>query len=384
VSDLTPELSLFTAVDDDDTADYLTLSLRDSLQILDGLFSSATGHRHNGSHQGGALDLDNLVVDSITVNGPLTVNGSASVSSALNVGGLATLSSLDVTFTTRLRGAVTIDGAINAGGTFTVTTLAATDANISGQVNLSGGGYLHGGQLTFEGGASVVRVAPDTVRLASHASVDFDLTVGRNLGVTGTATAGQFNGGGFANAIFNAPASATGTFLFAGGANISYPSGAVGGKPTHVLGQSGDGLMHWWPASAVGPPPLRASVFSVAAWNGAGIPVWLTASLSPVSDGAAVWVGNNTLRLGAGVWAIRYMSGGVAGSSGKAVLRILQSGAQIRQSHAAVPGPTDVADVVSLTGPTDYVLQHCADAAINVSGTGSVYVWFVPTLTYPG
>ena len=85
MSDLTPELSLFTAVDDDDTADYLTLSLKDSLQIIDGLFSSATGHRHNGSHQGGALSFDNLVVGgSLTVSGPLSVTGT------LNVTGLAT------------------------------------------------------------------------------------------------------------------------------------------------------------------------------------------------------------------------------------------------------------------------------------------------------
>lgn len=53
--DLTPELNLATAVDDDDTADYLTINLRDDLLLLDGLFSQSTGHTHDGAHQGGTL-----------------------------------------------------------------------------------------------------------------------------------------------------------------------------------------------------------------------------------------------------------------------------------------------------------------------------------------
>lgn len=58
MSDLTTELNLVLAVDDDDLADYLdapTNSLRSSLLTIDGLFSSATGHAHNGAHQGGSL-----------------------------------------------------------------------------------------------------------------------------------------------------------------------------------------------------------------------------------------------------------------------------------------------------------------------------------------
>jgi len=58
MTDLTTELNLVLATDNDDLADYLdaaTASLRTSLQTLDGLFNTATGHTHNGAHQGGAI-----------------------------------------------------------------------------------------------------------------------------------------------------------------------------------------------------------------------------------------------------------------------------------------------------------------------------------------
>lgn len=55
MSGSTPELALKTAVDADDTADYLTISLATSLTTLDALFNSATGHTHVGAHQGGPV-----------------------------------------------------------------------------------------------------------------------------------------------------------------------------------------------------------------------------------------------------------------------------------------------------------------------------------------
>jgi len=67
MSNYTPELNLVVAEDDDDTADYLTLTdgLAGSLNILDGLFNQATGHSHGGAHQGGVLGpnafLDNTI-----------------------------------------------------------------------------------------------------------------------------------------------------------------------------------------------------------------------------------------------------------------------------------------------------------------------------------
>ena len=52
MSGATTELSLATAVDSDDNADYLTLSLATSLRTVDALFNNVTGHTHNGAHQG--------------------------------------------------------------------------------------------------------------------------------------------------------------------------------------------------------------------------------------------------------------------------------------------------------------------------------------------
>jgi len=58
--DLTTELNLALATDNDDQADYLDLdtgpSLRTSLKTVDGLFNTTTGHTHNGAHQGGPIN----------------------------------------------------------------------------------------------------------------------------------------------------------------------------------------------------------------------------------------------------------------------------------------------------------------------------------------
>jgi hypothetical protein len=55
MSGSTTELNLKTAVDSDDTADYLTLSLADSLRTVDALYNNVTGHTHSGVHQGGPI-----------------------------------------------------------------------------------------------------------------------------------------------------------------------------------------------------------------------------------------------------------------------------------------------------------------------------------------
>jgi len=58
MSDLSSELNLALAVDDDDQADYLVTpaGLRGSLLTIDGLFSNSTGHTHGGAHQGGTIN----------------------------------------------------------------------------------------------------------------------------------------------------------------------------------------------------------------------------------------------------------------------------------------------------------------------------------------
>lgn len=76
MTNLTPELNLVQGEDEDDTADYLTIDLANSLNIIDGLFNSATGHAHNGSHQGALLGpnafADNTLPGSKLVDGTVT------------------------------------------------------------------------------------------------------------------------------------------------------------------------------------------------------------------------------------------------------------------------------------------------------------------------
>ena len=55
MSGATTELSLSTAVDSDDNADYLTIALANSLRTVDALFNNDTGHTHSGAHQGGPI-----------------------------------------------------------------------------------------------------------------------------------------------------------------------------------------------------------------------------------------------------------------------------------------------------------------------------------------
>jgi len=116
MSDLSTELNLVLAVDNDDTADYLvqTNGLRGSLNILDGLFSSATGHTHNGAHQGGALQFSNLTIgNNLTVNGSIESKGAILGDTTLHILGSSTLA--DVTATTgHFTGQLTLDAGITS------------------------------------------------------------------------------------------------------------------------------------------------------------------------------------------------------------------------------------------------------------------------------
>ena len=66
MSGATTELSLATAVDSDDNADYLTLSLATSLRTVDALFNNVTGHTHNGAHQGAPVPASTIPNGSIS------------------------------------------------------------------------------------------------------------------------------------------------------------------------------------------------------------------------------------------------------------------------------------------------------------------------------
>jgi hypothetical protein len=62
----TTELALSTAVDADDNADYLTISLANSLRTVDALFNNVTGHNHGAAHQGGPIAAAGIPAGSIT------------------------------------------------------------------------------------------------------------------------------------------------------------------------------------------------------------------------------------------------------------------------------------------------------------------------------
>lgn len=179
MSDLSPELNLALAVDDDDTADYLTTTqgLRGNLNVLDGLFNSTTGHSHNGAHQGGNLNFLDLVVgEDLTVNGATDLLGPAIMRQTLHVVGISTLDalvtaqSLDVTTTTRLRGAVTIDGTVNASAVLTI----GQDLGVGRDLAVTRNTTI-GGTLTLTGALSAV----GGLVITGNASVSGVLTAGR-------------------------------------------------------------------------------------------------------------------------------------------------------------------------------------------------------------
>ena len=90
MSDLTGELNLALAIEEDDTSDYLTIGLRDSLNVVDGLFNSGTGHAHNGAHQGGTIDpasfADNSMPGAKLIDGTVTAAKLAGIPDSLFIG----------------------------------------------------------------------------------------------------------------------------------------------------------------------------------------------------------------------------------------------------------------------------------------------------------
>src|SRR5580765_8933307 len=156
MSGLTSELALGTAVGSDDTANYLTITLANALNTIDGEFSSATGHNHSGAHQGGALVFGVLNTTSIqfangatlgpfatgttlrfqsinvTHSGNISADGNATITGTLGVTGASTLAALNAT-TGAFSGTLTVTG---------VTTLGITNVNgnalITGTLGVTG------------------------------------------------------------------------------------------------------------------------------------------------------------------------------------------------------------------------------------------------------
>lgn len=170
MSDTTAELGLSLAVDADDTADYLVISLRNSLNVLDGVFSSSTGHNHNGAHQGGNLVFGVLNTTSIAFANGATLGPFAtgnqlrfqstnvSFSGAITVDGTATLTNLTV------NSAFTATLDLTVGRDLHVVRNTAIDGvlTVNGQIS-TGGRIASGTDMVINNGTLYLGVEGDTV-----------------------------------------------------------------------------------------------------------------------------------------------------------------------------------------------------------------------------
>jgi len=158
MSDTTAELALSLAVDNDDTADYLTVALRNSLNALDGTYNHSTGHNHSGSHQGGTIGANAL--NDNTIPGAKLVDGS--VTAAKLASGM--LESLFAsTWTTQGTNYVVAAGImfVFASAAITITLPAAASTNrpitvvgVTGQSTIAAaGGSVIGGSINTSTGA---------------------------------------------------------------------------------------------------------------------------------------------------------------------------------------------------------------------------------------
>jgi len=169
---LTSELNLVQAQDNDDTADYLTLTagLAGSLSILDGLFNQSTGHTHSGSHQGGVLGPnafpDNTVPGAKLVD--LSVYGAKIAAATITADKLAAGVLIPESLFANTTANVSINYTVAAGimyvfcsAAITVTLPAAASTNrpievwaLSGTVTVNAaGGTVYGGSINLSTGA---------------------------------------------------------------------------------------------------------------------------------------------------------------------------------------------------------------------------------------
>ena len=123
MSDLSPELNLALAVENDDTDDYLTQNagLRGSLVTLDGLFNALTGHAHQGAHQGGTIGFQGLFAGA-------TVSPSTNYVVAANVLYVFCIAAIAVT----LPAAATTSYPINVAAVSGQSTVTASGGSVFG------------------------------------------------------------------------------------------------------------------------------------------------------------------------------------------------------------------------------------------------------------
>lgn len=235
--DLTTELNLALATDNDDQADYLDLdtgaSLRTSLRTIDGLFNTATGHTHNGAHQGGSIGSipASAIPDGSITSAKIADSGIATVDladGAVTTPKIAT----GVTLTTPVLNTPTINnptltGTIAGGGIFSsgpfttdwfrVNTLNQGLINVPANIGIAfdaGGPYVYGG---YGGGHLITESAAQTL-------------------TNKTLNSPALNSPGLANPTLSGTVSGAPTWAAA----QAFPAGSTeAGRPI-VVSQSGD------------------------------------------------------------------------------------------------------------------------------------------------
>jgi hypothetical protein len=179
-------------------------------------------------------------------------------------------------------------------------------------------------------------------------------------------------------------------------AGLYMPVAAVGGGPTHVMGQGGDGLAHWYSASAIGPPLNAAALDFVGAVasgsQGGGATSTLTYSATENDLGVTNSSGNVTVPR-AGQYAVAltcdWANGG--GNTNDTVdLRLKANGGDIVvDSHVASaqgqPGRWAVVWKGFLAAGTvlSATIKNSFDNGSFGGGSSTLLVSFVPTAANP-
>ena len=198
MSGITTELALSTAVDTDDTADYLTLNLANSLRTVDALFNNVTGHTHASAHQGGPIAASSVrgpmdIADWFRSTGHTTAYASSGVGMEMfwsgTAGVLQARNAATAGFAPVQLYGSTITLGINGGshlaiaGDGTVTTGSSLVDN--GNLTVAGGTVLQG--VTINGSLAVGGTANITGTITCN-TISAQTINGTALGITGLAT----------------------------------------------------------------------------------------------------------------------------------------------------------------------------------------------------
>jgi hypothetical protein len=260
MSDSTTELGLQLAVDADDTADYLTIRLRQSLQSLDATYNQAGGHTHSGPHQGGAISSGAFLTaldlpDWFRSTGHRTAypssgqgiemywDGANAVLQGYDRGASTwrplVLAGSSIILQTAGSTRLTVDNAGNVtmGASLTVNgTLLANGVQVNGTVAIGNGLSVTGGNvsitnnLTVSGTTTLQAASATTLHATGAATLDSALTVGGTLVVTGIttlATTLNVNGGQInLNNNVSIYLTGTGAYRWTNGASIDTSGGS--------------------------------------------------------------------------------------------------------------------------------------------------------------